>query len=187
MRHISLRCTALAFILTSAYLSPVRAQDQPKTDQDKVANAMLAAPTEIGQNATIRDWPAKQGGEQRVLREGSNGWVCLPDEPSSPGNDPMCLDGEWQKFMAAYMTKAKPEVRQTGVAYMLGGSGEGSNTDPFATGPTPDNQWHKYGPHIMVVVPDAKALEGISSDPGNGGPYVMFKGTPYAHVMVPVR
>jgi len=29
-------------------------------------------------------------------------------------------------------------------------------------------------------------LEGISTDPHNGGPFVMWKGTPYAHVMIPV-
>ena len=42
------------------------------------------------------------------------------------------------------------------------------------------------GPHLMVIFPDPKMLEGISDDPNNGGPYVMWKGTPYAHVMVPV-
>jgi hypothetical protein len=26
----------------------------------------------------------------------------------------------------------------------------------------------------------------MSTDPWNGGPYVMWKGTPYAHIMVPV-
>jgi hypothetical protein len=28
--------------------------------------------------------------------------------------------------------------------------------------------------------------EGISDDPKSGGPYVMWKGTTYAHIMVPV-
>jgi hypothetical protein len=37
----------------------------------------------------------------------------------------------------------------------------------------------------MILVPDLKALTGISTDPGNGGPYVMYAGTPYAHIMAP--
>ncbi len=37
----------------------------------------------------------------------------------------------------------------------------------------------------MIVVPDLKTLEDISSDPHNGGPYVMYQGTPYAHIMAP--
>jgi hypothetical protein len=39
----------------------------------------------------------------------------------------------------------------------------------------------------MVVYPDAKMYEGISTDPHSSGPYVMYKGTPYAHVMFPIR
>ena len=27
---------------------------------------------------------------------------------------------------------------------------------------------------------------GLSTDPKNGGPWVMWKGTPYAHIMAPV-
>ncbi len=38
----------------------------------------------------------------------------------------------------------------------------------------------------MILVPDPAMLEGISTDPDNGGPYVMWKGTPYAHIMIPV-
>ena len=37
----------------------------------------------------------------------------------------------------------------------------------------------------MVLVPDARLREGISTDPTNGGPLVMWKGTPHAHIMVP--
>lgn len=37
----------------------------------------------------------------------------------------------------------------------------------------------------MIVVPDLKSLAGMSTDPANGGPYVMFAGTPYAHIMAP--
>jgi hypothetical protein len=42
------------------------------------------------------------------------------------------------------------------------------------------------GPHLMLIVPDPALLEGIPTDFNSGGPYVMWKGTPYAHVMVPV-
>jgi hypothetical protein len=29
-------------------------------------------------------------------------------------------------------------------------------------------------------------LEGITDDPSQGGPWVMWRDTPYAHIMVPV-
>ena len=38
----------------------------------------------------------------------------------------------------------------------------------------------------MLLVPDSKLLDGVPTDPHAGGPFVMWKGTPYAHVMVPI-
>jgi hypothetical protein len=35
----------------------------------------------------------------------------------------------------------------------------------------------------MILVPDAKALTGTSTDPQNGGPCVRYAGTPYAHII----
>lgn len=35
--------------------------------------------------------------------------------------------------------------------------------------------------------PDDAALDALPTDPYGGGPYVMWKGTPYAHVMIPVE
>jgi hypothetical protein len=40
--------------------------------------------------------------------------------------------------------------------------------------------------HILVLLPDPKMLDAYPSDPKTGGPFVMWKGTPYAHLMVPV-
>jgi hypothetical protein len=46
--------------------------------------------------------------------------------------------------------------------------------------------WEESGPHLMVIVPDASTLTEISDDPESGGPWTMWKDTPYVHVMVPV-
>lgn len=57
---------------------------------------------------------------------------------------------------------------------MLQGGPPTTNTDPFATGPTADNEWMEDGPpHVMLVFADNAALEGISADPQNGGPWVL--------------
>ena len=37
----------------------------------------------------------------------------------------------------------------------------------------------------MIVVPK-EALAGITDDPKEGGPFVMWKDTPFAHIMVPI-
>ena len=51
---------------------------------------------------------------------------------------------------------------------------------------TPDNHWSHHPPHRMIVVPDLKSLQALSTDPDSGGPYVMFAGTSYAHIMGPL-
>jgi hypothetical protein len=38
----------------------------------------------------------------------------------------------------------------------------------------------------MVIVADTGQSEGLPTDPNSGGAYVMWKGTPYAHIMIPV-
>jgi hypothetical protein len=122
----------------------------------------------------------------RTLKKGTSDWVCMPDMPDVPNNTPMCLDAEWRGVIDAWMHKRPPEITKVGFGYMLQGDLPVSNTDPYATAPTPDNQWIQNGaPHIMILLPDPKLLETISSDPSTGGPFVMWKGTPYAHVMVP--
>ena len=79
-------------------------------------------------------------------------------------------------------------ITSVGVGYMLQGDRVGgSNTDPFATEPTADNQWVVSPPHVMVLTPDPRQLESLPTDPKNGGPWVMWKGTPYAHIMVPTE
>jgi hypothetical protein len=69
---------------------------------------------------------------------------------------------------------------------MLAGDDAVNNADTYDVKRDPGEVWVQEGPHLMIVVPDAKTLEGIPDDPNNGGPYVMFKGTAYAHIMLPV-
>lgn len=154
----------------------------------KIRNAMSAAPPSISANATIMDWPGAGQSKLVQLRAGTNGWTCLPDFPGSEGDDPQCIDATWVKFIESLLAQAQPNVDRLGVGYMIGhGGAHGSNRDPFATGPTPDNEWGHDPPHLMIVVPDVKALAGISTKRENGGPWVMWAGTPYAHLMVPLE
>jgi hypothetical protein len=170
---------------------PTAKQAAPKmTTAQKIANAMSAAPAEIGKKATIMDWPEKEGGQPKQLRAGTNGWACFPNSPAEFGaaslDDPMCLDKQWQAWADAWASKTQPKVTGTGIAYMLKGDRGASNTDPFATGPTATNDWVVSPPHIMVLYADLKMLDAFPTDANTGGPWVMWKGTPYAHLMVPV-
>jgi hypothetical protein len=159
----------------------------PGTAEWKIQNALSAAPAAVSANAAVMDWPAAPGEAMKQLRAGTNGWTCMPDIPTTPGSDPMCLDATWMQWAAAWMSKTPLTLKTVGYAYMLQGGSDASNTDPFATQPDSGASWVNSGPHVMVVFPDAAALNGLSTDPENGGPWVMWQGTPYAHVMMPVK
>ena len=154
------------------------------TDAQKVANAVTAAPAFISEHATIIDW---QDGKAVTLRAGTNGWTCVPTNRAKEGNQPMCLDSEWMSFTTALYTKAMPHVQRVGVAYMIApGGAPGSNTDPFAEGATPDNEWGYDPPNVMLLVTNPHELQGLPTKRQGGSPWVMWAGSPYAHVMVPL-
>lgn len=156
----------------------------PASPAGKIASAMSAAPQPIAAAASVAEVGAD--GKLVTLRQGTNGWLCLPDNPDTPGPDPLCVDGTWQQWFGAYMAHKPPALKTVGISYMLQGSHDASNTDPYARKPAPGQDWVVTGPHIMIAVPNSAMLEGYPSDPSTGGPYVMWKGTPYAHLMVPL-
>src|SRR6266568_398447 len=132
---------AVLFVMAVLLPTVVKAQAQ-MTKEQKIADAMKAAPASISAAAAIMDWPATEGGQMMTLRAGTNGWTCLPDFPGTQGDDPMCVDEVWLSFMKAMTKKVAPQVAREGIGYMIAsGGGYGSNTDPYATKAAPDNEW----------------------------------------------
>ena len=155
-----------------------------------------AAPEFIAGGATVYDGP-----EGNLLREGTNGWTCLPANPrgmSDPENGwvdaheamPACGDAEFFKWVTAYFAGTEPGVKmeKDGYAWMLHGDMGEDNTTPlvFNKEDSKPGHWIESGPHLMRMPKDPASLDGMTSDFNSGEPYVMFSGTPYAHVMYPV-
>ena len=158
---------------------PGKGRDYAQTDAGKIDRAMRAAPPSVSARATIVDV------DGRVLRDGDNGWVCQPGV--MPGDDhPMCNDAAWVAFMRAVAAGEPVDARVLGISYMLQGDMDVNNADPSDREQDPGEVWVQEGPHLMIYVPDTALLDGLPTDPYAGGPYVMWHGTPYAHVMVPV-
>lgn len=153
---------------------------------DPVASAMSAAPAAVSSAATIVTMDA--AGTMTTLREGSNGFTCMGDNPATPGPDPMCMDANAMAWAMAWIGHTPPPTDKPGVMYMLAGGTDASNTDPYATGPSEGGAWIETGPHLMVVGSQA-ALTGYPGGdvPDTSAPYVMWAGTPYAHLMIPVE
>ena len=189
MRHVG----TLSLLIGSALLVIVArgAAQTPnpgvKSAAWKIQNAMSAAPPSISNHATILDWPAREGDQPVLLRRGTNEWTCFPDDPSTPGNDPMCVDKIWLQWVEAWMAKKDFKPTLPGIGYMLQGGSTASNADPFATQPAPGEKWMKEQPHVMVIVPGKLDPKAHSSDPHSGVPWIMWGGTPYEHLMVPIK
>ena len=186
-RPLSFPLLLLVLAMASAAFADQATAQAKRANASKIANAMSAAPRSISAKASVMDWPASEGGKMVTLRAGATGWTCLPDFPATKGNDPMCVDDQWMSFMNALETKAAPHVTRAGIGYMTApGGAYGSNTDPYATKQTADNDWGFDPPHVMLLVTDTRTLQGIPTTRQSGGPWVMWTGTPYAHVMVPL-
>ena len=166
--------------------TPPAASAKP-TDAELIASAESAAPPNVGKHATIVAMDAD--GKMRTLRKGTNNFTCMPDNPATPGPDPMCMDSAAMEWVHALVSHGTPPVGKVGFMYMLAGGTDASNTDPYATKPTATNHWIKTGPHVMVVGADATFYDAYpkSPEPDTSVPYVMWAGTPYQHLMAPVK
>ena len=160
------------------HVGPVK---PPATDAAKIASALAAAPAAVSKEAAVVDMPS-----MKVLRPGTNGWTCLPDGPS-PGVDPMCLDANGMEWAGAWMQHKDPPAGKMGLGYMLMGGSDASNTDPFATSPNGADRWVDTGPHLMVLNIGDRFAGYPTTATNTKVPYVMFPGTPYAHLMIPVK
>ncbi|HYX74405.1 MAG TPA: hypothetical protein VE819_06955 [Steroidobacteraceae bacterium] len=165
---------------------PAAAKAAP-TDAELIASAESAAPANVGKNATIMAMEAE--GKMRTLRKGTNNFTCMPDNPATPGPDPMCMDPAAMEWVHAYVSHTKPTAGKIGFMYMLAGGTDASNTDPYAVKPTANNHWIQTGPHVMIVGADPSFydLYPKSVDPDTSVPYVMWAGTPYQHLMAPIK
>jgi hypothetical protein len=190
-----LSISILLGILPAVCLTADKSADSPAaglspngapSNADLIKSAMEAAPGPIASRATII--VMLLNGKMRTLRKGTNGFTCMPDNPTTPGPDPMCMDANAMAWVQAWVDH-KPPASQVGIIYMLAGGTDASNTDPYAEKPSVENHWIKTGPHIMVVGADKSFYDQYpkTPEPDTSAPYVMWAGTPYEHLMVPVK
>jgi len=188
-RHVALSALMAGAAMT---LTAAATAQQPKaapapTDAQLIASAVSAAPAKVAAAATIVTMGAD--GTMRTVRKGTNSFTCMPDNPATPGPDPMCMDTNSMDWVHALITHQPPAPGKDGFMYMLAGGTDASNTDPYAASPAATNHWIKTGPHIMILGADAAFYDSYpkSPDPDTSAPYVMWAGTPYQHLMAPVK
>ena len=152
-----------------------------------------AGPNFVGAKATV------MSPSNAVLREGDNGWTCMAGN-SRPMPDsgwknahpamPACVDAQSLKWMQAYMAGTSPELDHDGFMWMLHGDVGEDNTTPMVMSKKDakdPSQWIESGPHLMLMPKDPQTIANHTADFMSGAPYVMFPGSKYAHLMIPLK
>ena len=76
------------------------------SDRKLIASAMTAAPRSVAAIATIVVMSAD--GTMRTIRQGTGSFTCMPDNPTTPGPDPMCMDRFAMEWVQAWATHKMP-------------------------------------------------------------------------------
>ena len=156
--------------------SPTAGDD---STQVKIARAMSAGPMNVAKAARIVDTNAQD--QMVVLREGNNGFTCMPGNPKVVADPPMCVDAPALQWYAdAKAHKPKPTNTVPGITYMLAGATQRSDSDPNDTTSTPI----EIGPHWMIMWPFDPKTTGLPITHKPTGAYIMWAGSPYAHLHV---
>ena len=179
-------------LFTSVGMSVGVAAEAPDARR-QIDQAVLAAPEQERAACTVLGYDA--GGKIVTLREGTNNFVCLADDPGKPGFSVACYEKGLEPFMARGRElraegKSEKEIWDTREAEVKSGALTIpdksilfvlTGTEDPATGEIKD-QYLRY----VIYIPFATSEStGIPKAPaGPGGPWIMDPGTFHAHIMI---
>ncbi len=159
--------------------SRVMSDEAEDTVEDKIARALSAAPDDIAIGAKVVDNDAS--GKVVVLREGRNDFTCMPGNPKVIGDPAICSDVASMQWSADFKAhKPKPTNTVPGITYMLAGATQRSDSNPYDTTSAPIH----VGPHWMIMWPFDPKATGLPVTTSDTGAYIMWAGSPYAHLHV---
>lgn len=145
--------------------------------------AESGAPADIAAKAAVARIDANKKTVTQ-LRAGSNGFTCsvIPDGT----NAPFCGDkNAWAWFAAAFTGQPKPPNTEPGISYMMqGGVHYETPGGEIVMEKAANTKDVKEPPHWMLMWPIDPATSGLPTKPNPSGVYIMYAGTPYAHLMV---
>jgi hypothetical protein len=193
MRPVHLLAALCAFAVSrleaqaSSNIPPVRQQ---------IAEAVTPLPDELRAGAAVLGYNAD--GKLVSMREGKNDMICLAPDPTVKGFHSACYHRGMEPFMARGRAlreqgvkgaqvdtvrfaevksgKLKMPTQPTMLYQIFGGT-----FDP-ATEKVTGGRW-LYVTYIPFASP---ATTGLSAKPSEKGPWIMFPGTPKAHIMFTV-
>lgn len=152
-------------------------------EQQQIALALSAAPAHIAKDAAVMVYG--EDGKLKEVKAGTNGFTCIPTVMNLPEPDPMCMDAAVHQWMTDLMNNApKPSNMVPGIAYMARGGSHFEKSGKIVMNREDGTKVVKEPPHWMIMWPFDAAATKLPTAPNPSGVYIMFEGTPYAHLMV---
>jgi len=163
--------------------------------EQQIAAAVLPLPADMRDGAMVMGY--KEAGKLVTLRAGKNSMICLALYVSRPDFHVACYHKSLEPFMArgralraqgvkgeavdsarfAEIKRGKLRMPAQGTLYTITTKKE--NYDAAA------NHVKDYRPLLVVYMPGATPESvGITAVPTDKGPWLMFPGTPKAHIMM---
>jgi len=175
-----------AWMMLVGLLATTPGGAQPTPNEERIEGALLALPEPLRAGAAVVTF---EKGEQVVLREGTNGLFCRPDDPETPGIAIWCYPQShdayarrWYQLEAEGNAPAKVDaiVAEEIAAGKLEWPAVAVNYN--LTGRSLDTAV----PTTVVYVPFATGASlGISEERDFYRPWLMRAGTAFAHIMIP--
>jgi hypothetical protein len=175
----------LAFTAAAAEVPPPEVQ---------IAAATLAAPADLRQGAAVLGYNTE--GKLIRLREGKNELICIANDPSKSSFSVACYHRDLDPYMARGRAlvadkitgQKRNEIRWKEVAegklslpreprtlYVLTGTGFDSKTGQVT------DAYLRWVIYVPFATPETT---GLSTKPSENAPWLMFAGTPGAHIMI---
>lgn len=185
-------CVVAGLVLMS--ITATLAIGQSLEVKAEIARALSAAPPSVAAGAAVDVADAQ--GRMRELRRGSNGWTCVIDNAEAMKQDPIehhpaCFDKPGLEWIETFTAGRVPNPERVGYAYMLDGGSSWSNTDPMATKlAAGQKDYIRIPGHIMILnarVANSSGFPSGQANPDTRKPFVMFGGTGYALLIIPVK
>jgi hypothetical protein len=191
-----MRRIGLMLVLCSLLPMAAGAQDAPlPTSAQQVAAAVLALPDHMREGATVLGY--RTAGQLVELRAGTNGMVCLADDPAVARFQVACYHESLEPFMARGRALRASgvtgdqvdsvrfrEIREGKLvmprtpAALYSYNGAPGSWDPATN--VVANPRSLYVVYIPFATPETT---GIPAVPVRGQPWIMDPGTPKAHIM----
>lgn len=162
---------------------------------EQIAAAVLAAPDEFRASATVLGYAPD--GKLVTLRKGTGALICLADDPKQEQFHVACYHRSLEPFMArgrALRAQGITGDRVDTVRFKEVKAGKLAMpklpavlytlTGPAGSYDAATNAAPKARPLFVVYIPYATpATLGLTAKPAEGTPWVMYPGTPKAHIM----